>query len=217
VVEPTSDVEPPGEPVEAAPIPAVAAWLGVNTLWVPSEGFDPFSEDDALSLFDLGAALSLGSAGAVDIAAVVSWGAASSQADYRAQPAELDVMRLSAGPELRGSLSDRFYWHGRLSPTATRLAASLDEASSGATFSDDRWAFGLDAALGVDLRFAETAAPLPAALGFFVRVEAGYAWTQSAELELEAHGDAPVRTETLALPDLALGGPSLRASLGAGF
>ena len=61
------------------------------------------------------------------------------------------------------------------------------------------------------------AAPLPAALGFFVRVEAGYAWTQSAELELEAHGDAPVRTETLALPDLALGGPSLRASLGAGF
>jgi len=210
------DVEPLAPP--AAPIPSVAAWLGINTLWIPSSGFDAFSENDALTLFDLGAAVAIAGSSDFDVAAVVSWGVAGSSADYRAQQASLDVMRFSAGPELRGSIIDRLYWHGRLSPTATRLAAGLDEASSGATLADTQWAFGLDTALGLDLRFAEASTPLPTALGFFVRVEAGYAWSQAVDLELGADGgDAPVRTESLTLPELALGGPSLRASVGAGF
>ena len=210
------DVEPLAPP--AAPIPSVAAWLGINTLWLPSAGFDAFAEDDALTLFDLGAAVAIAGSSDLDVAAVVSWGVAGSSADYRAQQASLDVMRFSAGPELRGSIIDRLYWHGRLSPTATRLAAGLDEASSGATLADTQWAFGLDAALGLDLRFAEASTPLATALGFFVRVEAGYAWSQAVDLELGADGgDAPVRTESLTLPELALGGPSLRASVGAGF
>ena len=216
VVAPYPEDAPPAP--EAAPIPAVAAWLGINTLWIPSDGFDPFSDDDALTLFDLGAAVSLAGTSVFDVAAVVSWGVASSDADYRTQPAELDVMRFSAGPELRGSIIDRLYWHGRLSPTATRLAASLEESSSRVSLSDSQWAFGVDAAVGLDLRFVETPTPLPNALGFFVRAEAGYGWTQNVDLELEAEGSAaPVRSEALALPELALGGPSLRVSVGAGF
>jgi hypothetical protein len=214
VVEPfPSDAPPP----LAASIPSVAAWLGINTLWIPSDGFDPFSENDALTLFDLGTALSIAGDDALDVAAVVTWGAAASDADYRTQPAELDVMRFSAGAELRGSIVDRVYWHGRLSPTATRVAAELDETSSQASFVDTRWAFGVDAALGLDVRFVEAHTALPEALGFFLRVEAGYAWTQSLELELEPRGGAPVRSEPITLPELALGGPLLRASLGAGF
>jgi len=216
VVEPVPADAPP--PPAAAAIPSVAAWLGINTLWIPSDGFDPFSENDALTLFDLGAALSLGGDETLDVAAVVTWGAAGSDAAYRTEEAELDVMRFSAGPELRGAIVDRVYWHGRLSPTATRLAAELDEASSRVSFEDTRWAFGVDAALGLDVRFVEAHTALPQALGFFLRVEAGYAWTQSLELELEPSGaDAPVRSEPITLPELALGGPILRASFGAGF
>jgi hypothetical protein len=204
-------------PPPAAALPSVAAWLGLNTLWIPSDGFDPYSNDDGLTLFDLGAALSLAGDDALDVAAVVTWGVAGSDADYRTQPAELGVMRFSAGPELRGSIIDRLYWHGRLSPTATRLAAELDETSSGASFADTRWAFGVDAALGLDVRFVEARTALPEALGFFLRVEAGYAWTPKVELQLEPRGGAPVRSDEITLPELALGGPLLRASFGAGF
>ena len=214
VVEYPADAAPA---LEAAAIPSIAVWLGINSMWIPSDGFDPYSENDALTLFDLGAALSLAGDDALDVAAVVTWGAASSDADYRTQAAELDVMRFSAGPELRGAIIDRVYWHGRLSPTATRLAAELDESSSSASFADTRWAFGVDAALGLDVRFVEARTALPEALGFFLRVEAGYAFTQSVELELEPGDAAPVRSEPLALPELALGGPILRASFGAGF
>jgi hypothetical protein len=127
------------------------------------------------------------------------------------------VLRLALGPELRGSILQRLFWHGRISPTVTRLSAELEDSSS-ATASDTSWVWGAEAALGLDLRFAETPTALPAALGFFLRVEGGYAWSPSSELSLEPTGSgAPVRTQALELENLALAGPVFRASLGLGF
>ena len=212
-------VEPAhSEPLQAASIPRVSAWLGAGALWVPSDGLDVFSEDDALATFGAGAALSVARAGGLDLAAVAAWSMTGSEAVYRTQPASLEVMRLALGPELRASLTERLFWHARVSPTLTRLAAELDESSSSATLSDALWRWGVDAAIGVDLRFIETDAALPEALGFFVRLDAGYAWVQSTRLALAAEdGAAPVRTQDLKLPELALAGPFFSASFGAGF
>jgi hypothetical protein len=210
-------------PAPAAPIPSISAWLGLGSLWVPSDGLDPFSKDDALLGFSAGAALSLASAGALasagtlDIAAVVGFDTSTSDENYRNEGTSLDLTRFALGPELRGSLLDRLYWHGRLSPTLTRLSAELDESSSGATLSDAHWVWGAEAALGLELRFAEATTSLPQALEFFVRVEGGYAWSPTTSLELEAGSGAPVRTASLELAELALAGPLFRANVGLGF
>ena len=215
--DPSIDLhEPPRPP--AAPIPRVSAWLGVGNFWVPSDGLDPFSADDALTTFDAGAALSLAQAGSLDVAAVAALDMTGSGEHYRGEDTSLGLLRLALGPELRGSLFERLYWHGRVAPTLTRLSVELEEASSGATLADAHWLWGAEAALGFELRLVEAATSLPQALGFFVRVDAGYGWTSSASLELAAEGSgAPVRTQPLELDELALGGPFLRANLGVGY
>jgi hypothetical protein len=201
----------------AAPIPRLSAWLGVASLWVASEGLDAFSKDDALVMFDAGAALSIARADGLDLAAVASLGIGASDASYRGEATSLDFTRISLGPEARWSLLDRLFLFGRLSPSLTRLSAGLDESSSGARLSQTKWVWGGEGALGLDLRFAEAAAALPAALGFYLRVEGGYAWSASSDLSLRAGSDAPVRTAPLELGELALRGPSFKASVGAGF
>lgn len=209
----------PHEPASAParPIPGVAVWLGIGNLWIPSDGLDPFAESDALTTFSAGAGLSLAEAGALDIAAVAGVDVTGSEADYRGEPTSLALLRLAVGPELRGSWLDRLYWHGRLAPTLTRLSIELDESSSRATLSDSQWLWGAEASAGLELRFAEAATDLPHALGFFVRGEAGYAWTPSAALSLRGDASAPVRTEPLELGELALSGPFFRAGVGIGF
>jgi hypothetical protein len=207
------------EPVRAPArsIPGIAAWLGVGSLWLPSEGLDPFAEDDALTTFSAGAGLSLSEAGAIDIAVVGGIDITASDADYRGEATSLGLLRLAVGPELRGSWHDRLYWHGRLAPTLTRLSLELEESSSQATLADSHWLFGAEAAVGLELRFAEAATDLPHALGFFVRADAGYGWTPSATLTLRGEGSAPVRTQPLELGEVALSGPFFRAAVGVGF
>jgi hypothetical protein len=207
-----------GPPVLAAPLPAVSAWLGFGSVWIPSDGLDPFAADDALLMFSAGAALSLAQAGALDVAAVAGWDITSSDESYRGEATSLGLMRFALGPELRGSIIDRLFWHGRVAPTLSRLSLELDESSSNATLGQSRWLWGAEAALGLDFRFADARVSAARAVGVFARIEAGYAWSMSSKLELEVSGDgAPVRTEPLVLGELALAGPTFKASLGAGF
>jgi hypothetical protein len=214
--DPSIDLHEPVR-VPARPIPRIAAWLGVGNLWVPSDGLDPFTEDDALTTFSAGAGLSLAEAGAIDVAAVAGVDITASEADYRGEPTSLGVLRLALGPELRGSWLDRLYWHGRLAPTLTRLSLELEESSSGATLSDSQWLWGAEAAVGLELRFAEATSDLPHAFGFFVRGEGGYGWTPSATIALRGGGSAPVRTQPLELGEVAMSGAFFRAALGVGF
>jgi hypothetical protein len=211
--DPSIDLHEPVR-VPARPIPRIAAWLGVGNLWVPSDGLDPFTKDDALTTFSAGAGLSLAEAGAIDVAAVAGVDITASEANYRGEPTSLGVLRLALGPELRGSWLDRLYWHGRLAPTLTRLSLELEESSSSATLSDSPWLWGAEAAVGLELRFAEATADLPHAFGFFLRGEAGYGWTPSATIALRGGGSAPVRTQPLELGEVALSGAFFRAALG---
>jgi hypothetical protein len=207
-----------GPPVTAAPLPRLSAWLGVGSLWLPSDGFDAFAKDDALVMFSAGAAVSLTRAEALDVAAVVGWDATGIDASYRGESTSLGLMRLSLGPELRASILDRLIGHARLSPTLTRLSVELEESSSRSTLSSSRWVWGAEAALGLDLRFADARVSTSEAVGLFARVEAGYVWSPGSALSLRADGDdAPVRTAPLELADLALAGPMFKATLGAGF
>lgn len=215
VVSPLADAARP--PAPAATVPRVAAWLGAGSVWLPSEGLDPFAEDDALVMFSAGAAFGLAGDERLGVAAVAGFDATGSEASARGAPSSLGLMRLALGPELRGAIAPRLFWHGRLSPTLTRLSAELEDPN-GVSLAATRWVWGAEATAGLDLRFAEVQTTLPAALGFFVRLEGGYAWSPSTTLTLGADGNgAPVRTQGLELGELALAGPIFRASVGVGF
>jgi hypothetical protein len=207
-----------GPAVEAAALPTLSAWLGVGGVWLPSDGLDPFAKDDGLLMFSAGAALSLTRAEALDVAAVAGWDATSSDEHYRGEPTSLGLMRFALGPELRGSIIDRLFWHGRLSPTLARLSVELEESSSGSTLQASRWVWGAEAAVGLDVRLADVRVSSGDAIGIFARVEGGYAWSPASQLSLEPDGsNAPVRSAPLELGELALAGPSFKASIGAGF
>jgi hypothetical protein len=189
----------------------------VANLWLPSDGLDPFSTGDDLLMFSAAAALSLTRAGALDVAAVAGWDATSTEENYRGEPTSLGLMRFALGPELRGAIIDRLLWHGRLSPTLSRLSVELEETSSSSTLQATRWVWGAEATLGLDVRFADVRASSTEAIGIFARVEGGYAWSPASQLSLEAGSNAPVRTAPLELADLALAGASFKAAIGAGF
>jgi hypothetical protein len=169
-IEPDVD-DAPAAP--AAPLPKISAWLGVGNLWLPSDGLDPFASGDDLLMFSAGAALSLTRAGAFDVATVAGWDATSIDEHYRGEPTSLGLMRFALGPELRGAILDRLFWHGRLSPTLARLSVELEESSSGSTLQASRWVWGAEAALGLDVRFADVRVSPTEAIGIFARVEGG--------------------------------------------
>jgi hypothetical protein len=198
--------------------PALSLWLGFRDQIVSSDGLDPFSENDALPAFQLGASAGVYDFTSGQVALAANADFAGSSASVRGQPTELGVMRFGAGPELRVPFLDRLYLFGRLAPQALHVSTELDDTGSGMKFADEQWTFALDAALGASFRFA-AADPggIPYPIGFFVRVEAGYLWSPALDLKLPPSGNAPVRTAPLALNELALSGVSFGAALGVSY
>jgi hypothetical protein len=184
-----------------------------------SPGYDAFSDDDSLTSFTAGVGAMLAEMGGARLALVASVSTGGSEASYRGQAADLSLVRLSLGPELRLPFGSRFYAYGRLSPLLLHSGAELYDQSSLTMLEQSQWLFGVDSALGVSVRFAEARPEaLEGPLCFFGRLEAGYAWTPKSELELEpAGGSGPLRSEPLALGDISYSGVSVRAAVGIGY
>lgn len=210
----TSEPQP-----RAALLPRLELRVGFRDQLIKDESFDPFSEDDQLPAFQLAAGVRLhelesGSA----LAGVASLELGGTSASLRGLPTALDVLRIGLGPELRLPVAERLYVSGRVSPQAVRVSTRLEQAQfAGLSFSDTQWTLGVDASIAADLRIAQVhPAGLPQPLGLFLRIEAGYAWSPSLELEL-APENGPVRSAPLPLGELALHGLSFGASLGVGY
>lgn len=208
------------QPRSPAPdTPRLDAWLGVHGLIVSSPGFDAFSEDDALTSFGAGVGVELGAVGGGRLAAVAGISLGGDEEGYRSQDAELSVVRLTLGPELRFPFGGRFFAYGRLSPELLHFTAELADDSSATSLEQGQWLFGVDTALGVAVRLADVRPQgMTAPLSIFARLEAGYVWSPETELSLSPRGsNGPIRSEPLALGDLSLSGVSFRGALGVGY
>lgn len=204
---------------EAALLPMLDLRLGFRDQLIKEDSFDAFSEDDQLPAFQLATGVCLHMLeGGGAIAGVASLELAGTSASLRGLPTELDVLRVGLGPELRLPLAERLYVSGRLSPQAVRISTRLEQTQFDTlTFSDTQWTFGVDASIAADLRIAQVRpAGLAQPLGLFLRLEAGYAWSPSLDLELDA-ANGPVRSAPLPLGELALHGLSFGASVGVGY
>jgi hypothetical protein len=213
----------PDIPIQTGDIPPVTPtlelWLGFHNQLVATQGLDPFSENDQVPSFHIGASLGVSELENGQLALVGNADFGGTDSSMRGQPTDLSVQRFGLGPELRFPLLDRLYVFGRLSPQALHVSTEVQETSSGVHLGENQWSFALDAALGASVRIAAvrpSGADHP--LGVFVRLEAGYLWSPALDLELSpVAGNAPVRTAPLDFGELALRGISFGGGLGVGY
>ena len=189
--------------------------IGWRQAWVANSGLDPFSENNAVPQFSLSAGRTLLADGNLSLVALVLWDIGVLESTARGAKTELAVNRLTLGAEGRYHFLRRLYAFGRVAPGALNWSASVEDGLSGLNQTDSAWTFAGDLSAGAMFEFAgdnRGASTRPRAwLGF----DGGYGWAGSSKVNLkpEDEAQAPVRSEPLALGDLAIRGPFLRFSV----
>lgn len=194
--------------------------IGVRTAFVTDPGFDPYASDNALTQFSIGGGRTLFARGPFSIAAIGFWDYGIRRSTARGEPTQLEVHRLSAGPELRYHLLPVLYGFVRPSPAALRTIAKVEDTVAGTSYYSRSWLFGWDVTAGAAFevfgrRSGESRQPR-----FWLVGEGGYGWAASTEVRpVPDAGDsaAPQRVAALDLPALALRGAMFRISAMATF
>jgi hypothetical protein len=210
--------EVPEEP-EGIVIPRWQLSAGVRTAFVANSGYDPFSENDAMVQLSLGGGRTFHSEGMFSVAAIGFYDFSNARGSARGEPTELEVHRISLGPELRAHLLPVLYAFARPSAAALRTSASLEESTTNATLHARAWTVGFDVTAGAAYRLLSfgrgESAPRIWLLG-----EGGYGWSSSSDLRLATDPEddtAPQRVADVDLGTLALRGPLFRISVAATF
>jgi hypothetical protein len=213
-----SEPEEPEEP-EGIVIPRWQIAAGVRTAFIANEGFDPFSDDDRFFQVSLGGGRTVYSQGFLSIAAIGFYDTATSSSNVRGESTELEVHRISLGPELRAHVLPMLYAFVRPSPAAIRSIARLDESTTNTTLYARAWTFGFDATAGVAFR-AISFGKQESSPRLWLIGEGGYGWASSSDLRLAPDPDddsAPERVAEVNLGTLAVRGPMFRVLVAATF
>jgi hypothetical protein len=185
---------------------------GVRTNFIMSEGFDPFSESDALPQFSLHAGGALLTADALSVALLGGWDYGQTQSNALGARTELDLHRLWLGAEGRYHLLRRLYGYGRLVPALLHSSASLHDNVAQAEREASAWLFGVDVSLGAAYElFGKDRGASQSARGWLA-LAGGYGFVSGTDLVLEVdeNGTAPIRTAALDLGELSLSSPFVR-------
>jgi hypothetical protein len=192
---------------------------GVRTNFITSEGYDVFSEDDALPQFSLHAGAVTLTSGELSLAVLGGWDYGQTQSNALGAATELDVHRLWLGAEGRYHVWRRFYAYGRLVPALLHSAASLRDNVAQAERESESWLFGVDLSLGAAYElFGQNRGASKSARGWLA-VAGGYGFVSGSDLvlEVEEGGMAPIRTAALDLGELALSSPFVRVDFTLSF
>ena len=191
------------------------ATAGVRTAFITDGGFDPYATDNALTQVSLGGGRTLLAEGRFSLAVMALWDYGQRQGTARGERTQLDVHRLSLGPEIRYHVIPRFFVFVRASPSAIYTDAQLDEAVTAVNVYSHKWAAGFDATAGAAFevfgkRSGESKKPR-----FWVVGDGGYSWAAPVDVNLRPASDstsAPERVAAVPFPALRLRGPMFRVS-----
>jgi hypothetical protein len=172
---------------------------GVRTTLVRSDGYDPFSTNDALTQFSVSMERVVVRRDAFVFAAgiVTDYGLASAHA--RRAESELQAWRLGALAEGRYQRWQGGYGFVRFAPAALGMTARLTDSSTpgGGRLEDNFWLASGDLSGGAAVRVT----PAPTPLAVWLRAEGGYSWAASHHLMLAPEA-APQDQAKLAPVDL---------------
>lgn len=211
---PEADAGVAREPAEPARH-RFALSLGLRTLFVVGEGYEPFAEEGVLWGAALGAGVRVYDDGPLSLLVGAVWDIAHSESEARRADTALDVHRVTAVPELRYALTRRLVGYGRVGVGAGYARATYQDAVIAAERADDAVSFTADAGVGLALRVGGRD-PTGARAAFWLSLEGGYLWTSDADLALTSEQD-PARAEPMGLEALSVQGPYTKLSVILGF
>lgn len=196
------------------------ATLGVRTAFITGRGFDPYATDNTLPQLSVGGGRTLIAQGRFSLAVIGLWDYGERQATARGERTQLDVHRLSVGPEARYHVIPRFFVFLRTSPSAVYTDAQLDEPVTAVTLYSHKWVPGFDATAGAAFevfgkRSGESKKPR-----FWVVGDGGYSWAAPVDVNLHPAPDsttAPQRVAAVNFPTLLLRGAMFRVSVAMTF
>lgn len=187
--QPPDDAASP--PPEAPPEPSdydarVEMWrleMGYRGSYVTSPGFDPFSTNDFLPAVSITASRTIASSGVVSFAPGISWDYGKSTALSRGDNAALSMHRLTVPLEGRIHIVPWGYALLRVSPGVVAQHAEVDDSSSPATLTKNRWLFATDVSAG----YAWLVWPQKSARHLarvWLQADGGYGWVAGERLNL---------------------------------
>lgn len=206
------------EPEPLAPHqPYAQASLGVRVGKVSDTGYDAFASSDELAQFSLGLGATVFRHQRFSLVAAGFWDYGQKSSSARGAQTELDVHRLSVGPELRYHLLPPLFFFVHALPAFAHTSASLDDTVAEVTRYARHWSYGVDVAGGAafEVYGARTGRPQPRV---WIVAEGGYGYLGSTSLEMQPDaGQGPQRPAAVDLGSLSLAGPYFRASAAVGF
>jgi hypothetical protein len=198
--------------------PYLQASIGVRVSKVSDAGYDAFSEADDLTQVSLGLGGTVLRHGRLSLAAVGFWDYGEKSAAARGSITELDVHRLTVGPELRYHLLPPLYFFVNALPAFAHSTASLEDSVARVTRYARHWSYGVDVAAGAAVELYSARSENWFRPRIWAMAQGGYGYLGRTSLEmLPDEGQGPQRPAPVDLGSLSLGGPYLRVSAAVGF
>lgn len=192
--------------------------IGARTQFVNSSGFNPFSQNDVLPQFSVGASFAFWARDQLSLAAVAGFDYGGSSANLRSDEASIDLRRFSLAPEARYHLLRILVLTAKVGPTLTREAAEVSGALR-TPLVKTGWKFGFDATAGAALELWGYESGASRKPRLWLMGEGGYGWTAPMKLTFEPEdaGSVPQRLTPLDLGELSVAGPLFRITAGLSF
>lgn len=232
---PTITVAEPAEGSPAAETPVVeppaakgpphkqyfSAGAGVRAAVVSSEGYDPYSKNNALPMVSLFGTFTPWPTRPVSGHLAFEWDFGSSGAQARGLPSSLSVHRLALGLEGRYAPVSRISLFARAMPSAIHVDGSVRDSFLNQTLATASWIWGLDLTGGAAARIAAVGSSDHPLVSFWVALDMGYRLTGSTEMKLRpgelSQKDAVRSFGDVPLPSLDLSGFVGRLSASVAF
>lgn len=194
------------------------ATLGLRLSQVSDAGYDAFSDSDELAQVSVGLAGTLWRQQRFSLAAAGFWDYGQKSSTARGSITELDMHRLTIGPELRYHLLPPLYFFVHVLPAFAHTSASLDDGVAEVTRYARHWSYGVDAAAGAAFELYAARSDGWFRPRLWAMAEGGYGYLGRTSLEMTPDaGQGPQRPAPVDLGSLSLAGPYLRLSAAVGF
>jgi hypothetical protein len=192
--------------------------MGYRGSFVSSPGFNPFSTNDSLPQFSIIASRTILASGPISFAPGFAWDYGSKGATSRGDSTSLSLHRLTVPLEGRVHIVPWGYALIRVAPGVVAQHAEVDDASSPAPLTKNRWLFATDVSAG----YAWLVGPQRGAghiARLWLQAEGGYGWVAAERLNLApalASGDSRV-VSGIDLGSIAMSGAFFRAAAALSF
>jgi hypothetical protein len=219
-------VQAPAPMAVEAPPPVPEAPASDNRFWrieagfrgglIGDSSFNPYASDEFIGQLSIEATRTLLARKKLSLAVGLAWDTGSRSSGIRGNDSSLVLHRFTAPIEGRYHFASWLFGFARVAPGAGFLEATVTDASSPATLSDNAWVFATDLSAGASVMLG----PRTGKVHFWLTPEAGWGFMTEAKLSPTPQrnpNDIQGTDEAMHLPGLSMSGFFWRLTGGLSF